>query len=211
MTDGFALAPGAAPQRRRGRPPGSKNRRATDLASFMDVTAGGSTALLIAKRSVPTLADVRAAGGDVFEADVALAARAVAAFEAERERRTGRLRDLVREELEACFAQAAQLENAKEVAKLVSKAVARIEDASGGGFTLRAALDAQAENRRALLPYTDQRQAQKVELKADGFAPVMILDTGGAPPVQNVEQFQGPLIDVTPKVSHHKSHDGEEG
>lgn len=209
MTEGFALAGAGPAPKRRGRPPGSKNRRAKDLAGFVDATCGGSAALQIARGCMVTVAEAKAAGGDLAKAEVAKARRRVEAFEAERARMDGQLRDVVRDVLEACFEQAAGLENRDEVKKLVGAAVRRIEAASGGSLTLRDALDQMAEDRRALLPYTDQKQAQKVDVKASGFAPIMILDTGSSP-AQIAEQFQGPLIDVTPQVSRPKSHDDEE-
>lgn len=209
MTEGFDLVGAGPAAKRRGRPPGSRNKRAKDLASYVDVTCGGSAALQLARGCMVTVAEAKAAGGDLAKAEVAKARRRVEAFEAERARMDGQLRDVVRQELEACFEQAAGLENRDEVRKLVAKAVVRIEAASGGSLTLRDALDQMAEDRRALLPYTDQKQAQKVDLKATGFVPIMILDTGSSP-AQITEQFQGPLIDVTPQGSHPKAQDDEE-
>lgn len=200
MTAGRDLVGGMGePAKRRGRPPGSKNRRAKDLASYLDVTCGGTAALQLAKECMVTVAEARRAGS-AEAALVAKARRTVDAYEAERAKMNGQLRDLVREELEACFAQAAGLENRAEVAKLVGKAIGRIEVASGGAMTLRDALDRLDENRRALLPYTDQKQPMVVATPA-GQAPVMVF-MGGSPEAIPTEQNQGVIeaafVDVTP-------------
>lgn len=200
MTGGRDLIGGTpdAP-RRRGRPPGSKNRRAKDLASYLDVTCGGTAALQLAKECMVTVREARAAGSPEA-ALVAKARRTVDAFEAERARMNGQLRTLVREELEACFVQAAGLENRDDVRKLVARAVERIEGAAGGPMTLRAALDRLDENRRAILPYTDQKQPMIVAAPP-GQAPVMVF-MGGSPEAipaeQNQQVIEAAFVDVTP-------------
>lgn len=210
MTDTFALAGGAPPAKRRGRPPGAKNRRPGDLAGFLDVTCGGSNALLIARRCMVTVAEVRKAGGDVEAARLAKAAARVAAFDREAERAEAGMRSLVTAVLAELLETVERSQKADAVPYLVDAALDRLS-VPGGRLTLRAALEAMDAEQLALLPYTDQRQAQKVELKSEGFVPVMILDTGGSRSSQIAEQYQGALIDVTPQVSRPKSHDDEEG
>lgn len=209
MTEGFALTAGGPAAKPRGRPKGSRNKRPADFVGWVEARTGGTAALQLAKGCMVTLAEVKAAGS-LEAAEVAKARRRVEAFEAERARIDGQLRDVIRDVLEATFEQAAGLENRDEVKRLVGRAVARIGAATGGQLTLRDALDAMAEDRRALLPYTDQKQAQRVELKDDRRPVVMILDTGSRP-AEKVEQYQGPLIDVTPQGSRPKAHDDEEG
>jgi hypothetical protein len=208
MTDGFALAGAGPAPPRRGRPPGSKNKRAGDLVGFLDAKCGGTAALQLAQGCMVTVAEVKAAGS-LQAAELAKARRMVEAFEAERERLAGRYRDLVWEVLEATFAQAAGLENADEVRKLVGKAVSRLEGAIGGQMTLRDALERMGEDRRALLPYTDQKQAQRVEVDDKRAPPVMVL-VGGSVGGGNPVQLQSPVIDATFEVLQSKSHDGEE-
>lgn len=209
MTDGFALAGAGPAPRPRGRPKGSRNKRAGDLVGFLDAKCGGTAALQLAQGCMVTVAEVKAAGS-LQAAELVKARRLVEAFEAERERLAGRFRDLVREELEATFAQAAGLENRDDVRKLVSKAIGRIEGAMGGSLTLRAALDRMGEDRRALLPYTDQKQAQRVEVEDKRVPPVMVFQ-GGSSIVAIPQQIQGPIIDAAFEVLQPKSHDGGEG
>ncbi len=205
MGEGFALAAGAAAPRPRGRPKGSRNKRPRDLAGYVDATCGGSAALQLAKGCMVTLAEVKAAGS-AEAAELAKARRRVEAFEAEAAKLDQDLRSIVRQELATLVE---LVEGAKPAAALamVRQAVERMQD--GRRLGLLGALDRMAEDRRALLPYTDQKQAQKVELKSDAFVPIMILDTGSRAPQKDVEN-QGPLIDVTPIGSHPKAHDDEQ-
>lgn len=207
MTDGFALTPGAAAPRPRGRPKGSRNKRPRDLAGYVEATCGGTAALQLAKGCMVTLAEVKAAGS-AEAAELAKARRRVEAFEREAAKLDQDLRSIVRQELAALVAQAEVTTKASAVLAMVAGAVDRMQD--GRRLGLLGALDRMAEDRRALLPYTDQKQAQKVEVKDDRKAVVMILDTG-SPSGQKAVEFQGPLIDVTPIGSHPKAHDVEEG
>ena len=207
MTDGFALVGGAAPPKRRGRPPGSKNKRARDLAAFVDVTCGGTAALQLAKGCMVTVAEVKAAGGSLQRAELAKARAMVEAFDREAAPLDQDLRSIVRQEL-ASLMEAVEGAKASAVAGLVAAAVDRMQ--SGRRLDLRAALDRMAEDRRALLPYTDQKQAQKVEVKDNRAPPVMVL-VGGSVDAPKVQQIQGPVIEGLVEVSPRKSHDDEEG
>lgn len=68
---------GGSEPRRRGRPPGSKNKRAKDLAAFIGQAYGGSAALQAAKLCLVTPAELKAAGGSMAAAQVLKAAELV--------------------------------------------------------------------------------------------------------------------------------------
>lgn len=207
MTEGFDLVGAPAAPRPRGRPKGSRNKRARDLAAFVDVTCGGTAALQLAKGCMVTVAEVKAAGGSLQRAELAKARAMVEAFDREAETLDQDLRSIVRQEL-AALMQAVEGAKASAVAGLVAAAVDRMQ--SGRRLDLRAALDRMAEDRRALLPYTDQKQAQKVEVKDTRSPPVMVL-VGGSVDLPKVERFQGPVIEGLVEVSPSKSHDDDEG
>jgi len=206
MTEAFALAGAGPAPKARGRPKGSRNKRAGDLVGFLDAKCGGTAALQLAQGCMVTVAEVKAAGGSLQRAELAKAGRLVDAFEAEAARLDQDLRSIVRQELARLVASA---EGAKpdKVLSLVGQAVERMQD--GRRLGLAEALERMGEDRRALLPYTDQRQAQRVEVKDDRAPPVMVL-VGGSPNAGNAVQFQGPVIDVPFEVLQVKSHDGEE-
>ncbi len=207
MTGGFDLVGGPPAPKRRGRPPGSRNKRARDLAAFVDVTCGGTAALQLAKGCMVTVAEVKAAGGSLQRAELAKARAMVEAFDREAAPLDQDLRSIVRQEL-AALMQSVEGAKASAVAGLVAAAVDRMQ--SGRRLDLRAALDRMAEDRRALLPYTDQKQAQKVEVKDTRAPPVMVL-VGGSVEGPKVQQIQGPVIEGLVQVSPSKSHGEEEG
>lgn len=209
MTDGLALVGAGPAPKPRGRPKGAKNKRTADLVGYLDARCGGSAALQLAQGCMVTTAEVKAEGGSLQRAELAKARRMVEAFEAERERMDASYRAVAWEVLEGVFAQAAGLANAEEVRKLVAKAIPKIMG-PGGSLTLRDALDRMGEDRRALLPYTDQKQAQRVELKDDRVPPVMVL-VGGSPHLEKTQQIQGPVLDVPFEVLQPESHDPDEG
>jgi hypothetical protein len=205
MTDPFALAGGAPAPKPRGRPKGSRNKRAGDLVGFLDAKCGGTAALQLAQGCMVTVAEVRAAGS-LQAAELAKAGRLVDAFEAEAARLDQDLRSIVRQEL-AELVRRADGAKPDKVLQLVAQAVDRMQD--GRRLGLADALDRMGEDRRALLPYTDQRQAQRVEIKDDRAPPVMVL-VGGSPNAGNPVQLQGPVVDVPFEVLQPKSHDAEE-
>jgi hypothetical protein len=202
MTAGRDLlgeTPGAP--RRRGRPPGSKGKRAADLKAWVGSVAGSTAAMQSAQLCLVTVKELKAAGGDHAKAVVGKAVRHVQAYEAGAAGLDQALRDLIAQELRLVLAQA---ETAKEkaVMEMVGRAVERIT-AHAGRFTLAQAIDAIAEERRALMPYTDQRQPQVVQAKVDGFAPAVVIVGGGGPHIeQNQGVIEGAAFEVLPTMSH---------
>jgi hypothetical protein len=205
MTAGRDLVGGvpAAP-RRRGRPPGSKNKRAADLKGWVEGVAGSSAAMQSAQLCLVTTRELVKAGGDHAKAVMAKAAGHVEAYQAAAERLDGGLRAMVRAEL----ADLVEASGRDDFAKRIDAAIDRIS-AHAGRFTLRQAVEALAEERRALMPYTDQRQPQMHAIKGEGFAPAMVF-VGGMVEPEKVLQNQGDVIDVGFEVLQPKSHDGEE-
>lgn len=205
MTDGFALAGAGPAPKRRGRPPGSKNQRAKDLVGFLDAKCGGTAALQLAQGCMVTVAEVKAAGGSLQAAELAKARRMVEAFDVEAARLDRDLRSVVRDALADLLEAGERGPSAKALLGLIASTVDRLQLA-GGRLTLIGALDRMAEDRRALLPYTDQRQAQQVNVKGEGFAPVMVLVGGSPGEGEKTQQIQGPVIDVPFEVLQPKSH-----
>lgn len=206
MTGGRDLVGGtpSAP-RRRGRPPGSKNKRAADLKGWVEGVAGSTAAMQSAQLCLVTAKELAKAGGDHAKAVMAKAAGHVEAYQAAAERLDGGLRALVRAEL----ADLAEQVDSDRLVYLIDAAIGRIE-VHAKRFTLAQAVAAIAEERRALMPYTDQRQPQLLAVKGDGFQPVMVF-TGAATEPGKTRQNQGDVIDVGFEVLQPKSHDGEEG
>lgn len=187
--------------RRRGRPPGSKGKRAADLKAYVTTVTGSTAAMQSAQLCLVTVKELKAAGGDHAKAVVAKAARHVAAYEAAADGLDQSLRDLIAQELRLVMAQA---ETTKESAmmKAVQGAIERIS-AHAGRFTLAMALDAISEERRALMPYTDQRQPQVVHAKGEGFAPAVVIVGGGGGPIeQNQGVIEGAAFEVLQPTSH---------
>ncbi len=203
MTGGTDLLGGAAlAPRRRGRPPGSTNKRAADLAGWVKVQTGSTAAMQSAQLCLVTVKELKAAGGDHAKAVLAKAAGHVAAYEAEAARLDQALRDLIRQELRLLLDETVEAKP-RDVLGMVGKAVERLQ-AHGGRFPLRAAVDAIAEERRALMPYTDQRQPQVVHAKADGFAPAVVImgAVGSGAVEQNQGVIEAPAFKVLPSGSH---------
>lgn len=205
MTDPALPGLTAPAPRRRGRPPGSTNKRAKDLAGWVGGVAGSSAAMQSAQLCLVTERELRAAKGDHARAVVAKAARHVEAFNAEADRIGQGLRDVVRDELELLLIRATSAK-AKDVLRLVEGFLDAIQ-APGGRLTLRQAVEMIAEERRALMPYTDQRQPQLVLAKGEGFAPAVVFMGAAAQPQQNQ-----PVIEAASfEVLQDKSHDTSEG
>lgn len=181
--------------RGRGRPKGSRNKRGADLRSYLDATCGGTAALQLARECMVTVAEVKRAG-TAEAAVLAKARRTVEAFDRERERLGQGLRDLVRAEVAAAI-EAERM--GADLAKRLDAMADRLE--VGHSMTLKQALDRIDENRRALLPYTDQKQPMIVAAPP-GQAPVMVL-VGGSPEAmaseQNQQVIDGQFVDVTPR------------
>ncbi|WP_312782022.1 hypothetical protein [Brevundimonas sp.] len=203
MTGGTDLLGGvpAAP-RKRGRPPGSTNKRAADLAGWIKVQTGSTAAMQSAQLCLVTVKELKAAGGDHAKAVLAKAAQHVAAYEAEAARLDQGVRDLIRQELRLLLDETEEAK-AKDVLRLVGQAVDRLK-VHAGRLPLRAAVEAIAEERRALMPYTDQRQPQVVHAKGEGFAPAVVImgAVGSAPIEQNQGVIEAPAFKVLPSGSH---------
>lgn len=202
MTDGFALAGAGPAPRPRGRPKGSRNKRAGDLVGFLDAKCGGTAALQLAQGCMVTTAEVKAAGS-LQAAELVKARRLVEAFDTEAARLDQDLRSIVRQEL-AALMERVEGAKASAVAGMVAVAVQRMQD--GRRLGLADALDRMGEDRRALLPYTDQRQAQRVEV-ADGRAPPVMVLVGGSVShpvavVQNQPLIEGAAFEVLRSGSH---------
>jgi hypothetical protein len=206
MTDGFALAGGGPAPRRRGRPPGAKNKRAADLAGYLDVRCGGTAALQLAQGCMVTSAEVKAAGS-LQAAELVKARRMVEAFDREAAQLDQDVRAIVRQELAALVAQADVTTKASAVLAMVAGCVDRMQDSRRMG--LLQALDRMGEDRRALLPYTDQRQAQRVEVKDSRAPPVMVFQ-GGSTIVAIPQGNQSAVIEGVALVSPSQSHDDVE-
>lgn len=192
--------------RKRGRPKGSKNRRAADLRGFIDVRYGGSAALQSAALCLVTPGELKAAGGSMAKAQVG---KAIDLVNHVREGQAGQdeaLRELVRLELRVL---AAELANGEKVKDLVNGFIGRVKEGAAR-FGIREALELIAKERAALLPYTDQKQPLAVEI-GKGQAPSVVI-MGAAPAeaqrsLENTEVFEG----VFTEVSRPKSHDDGQG
>lgn len=208
MTAGRDLVGGvpSAP-RKRGRPPGSKNKRAADLKGWVEAKTGSSAAMQSAQLCLVTVAELKAAGGDHAQAVMAKAAGQVRAYQAEADGLDGDLRVRIGAIMADLVARA-ETAKAEAVLRMVSSAVERIT-AHAGRFSLADAVEAMAKERQALMPYTDQRQPQLVAMKGEGFAPVMVMVGGSPDQPEKSQQIQGPLVDVPFEVLQPKSHDAE--
>ena len=205
MTAGRDLVGGtpSAP-RPRGRPPGSKNKRASDLKGWVEGVSGSSAAMQSAQLCLVTARELAKAGGDHARAVMAKAAGHVRAYQAEAEALDGGLRAMVRAEL----ADLVQQTGRDDFGKRVDAAIDRMQ-VHAGRFGLALAVEAMAKERQALMPYTDQRQPQLVAMKGEGFAPVMVLVGGSPDQPGKSEQNQQAVVDVPFEVLHPKSHDPE--
>lgn len=183
--------------RKRGRPKGSTNRRAKDLKGFIDGRYGASAAQQSAAVCMVTPAELKAAGGSMARAQVEKALDLVRHVREAKDRLDGELRDLVRQ------AVAELAKGSIEVKAFID----RIEHL-GGSFGLPQAMKMLADERAALLPYTDQRQPLAVDVTGKGMAPSVVL-MGAAPMadlgamgVEKAEVFEGIFTEVSPPKSH---------
>lgn len=193
---------------RLGRPPGSHGKRSADLKGYIAARFGGSAAQQSAQLCMVTPAELKAAGGSMARAQVAKALDLVNHVREAQDGLNDRLRELVRAEVEFLLLDAREGATAREIRAGLAQAIRRAMDGAGG-FGLREALKILADERAALLPYTDQRQPLAVDVTGKGMAPsVVIMGSGqgdGLPaiPVENTEVFEG-AFEV---VSRAKSHD----
>jgi len=202
MTGGADLL-GAVPEKRgRGRPKGSKNRRSGDLTAYLGAVYGGSTAQQTARFCLVTPKAVREAGGSVAQAYVNQAL--------DLSRRARDADAQLVEEVEALILQAAAR------LALGGKGVGAAVDAICDRLLRRAeplplatALDMLNGERAKILPYTDQKRPQAVDLTppAQGGAPVAVIVMGGVPGAGNETLDQqgfgdmmlgGPVIEGEP-------------
>lgn len=205
MTD--PALPGLTPPapRRRGRPLGSTNKRPKDLAGWVGGVAGSSAAMQSAQLCLVTERELRAAKGDHARAVVAKAARHVEAFEAEADRIGKGLREMIRQELRLLVEEIGTVE-ADQVRGMCTRFLDKVQ-APGGRLTLRQAVEMIAEERRALMPYTDQRQPQLVAVKGEGFAPAVVFMGAAVQP----QEKQGVIEGASFEVLQDKSHEPSEG
>lgn len=172
-----------APPRKRGRPKGSTNKRAKDLKGLLDARYGGSAAQHSAALCMVTPAELKAAGGSMAKAQVAKALDLVRHVRDAKDRLDGELRDLAREAVVEVLGDG--------FSPLALKTfIARIQHL-GGDFGLAQAMKLLADERAALLPYTDQRQPLAVEKVGDGWRPDVVF-MGAAP----AAQLDGPSTDL---------------
>lgn len=190
MTGGADLLGGAQEKRRPGRPKGSKTRakQAKDLSDYLGVVAGGSTALQLAKFALVTPAMVKAAGGSVGQAYVDQAV--------DLSRRAREADQLLAGEVEALILKCQERLDlgGKGVWAAVDAIVARIQRRADP-LPFAAAFELLAKARADLLPYTDQRQPQKVDVAVkDAPPPVAIFMGGGGEAQTLAAQGFGPML-----------------
>lgn len=201
---------GVEAPRKRGRPKGSTNRRSKDLKGLFDARYGGSAAQQSAALCMVTPAELKAAGGSMARAQVNKALDLVKHVRDAKDRLDGELRALVREAVEDLVAAHAAGLDAQALRAFVSGFVHRIQHL-GGDFGLAQAMKLITEARADLLPYTDQRQPQAVELTVPGMAPsvvVMGAEVVALAPgldVENVGEFEGFAVEVSRPKSHDAS------
>lgn len=153
-------APGA---RRRGRPPGSTNRRQADLARYIEAQFGATPGEQMAKVALVSKRELKAAGGDLVLAMV-------------------------------------------EKAKVLARAI---------GCDTVDAWGMMARERAELMAYVHQKKPQAVAVKAEGFAPaVIIVGSEGpsqlAPLEDDIDvEFQVVSSPLPAEVSRPKSHGSE--
>lgn len=190
--------------RGRGRPKGSKNKRAGEFAAFVGARYGGSAAQQMAALVLISPAELRAAGGSMAKAQVAKAADLVEHVRRVQEDRDAWLRQVIREELEH-LARETPGADRPELRQLVKGFLDRVREASAG-FGLREALDMLAKERAALLPYTDKRQPQAIEAKGVGMAPSVVVQVEGLAlmpaDAEFVEVFEPAPVQVAQSKSH---------
>lgn len=207
MTGGLSLTIAPAEPRKRGRPKGSTNRRAADLKGYIAAKFGGSAAQQSAQLCMVTPAELKRAGGSMARATVAKAQDLVNHVRQAQDGLDDRLRELVRAEVEFLLLDVREGATAKEIRAGLAQAIKRAVDGSGG-FGLREALKLLADERAALLPYTDQKQPLAIDMQGKGMAPsVVVMGVGGggdvpAMPVESIEVFDTPFEVVSQTKSH---------
>lgn len=199
---------GSAPDapRKRGRPKGSTNKRPAQLQGFIAARYGATAAQQAAALCMVTPAELKAAGGSMAKAMVAKAADLVEIVRKAQAERDQEFRQVIRDEFERLLLDVKEV-TAKELRQALDVSLKRVKEA-GSGFSLREALELMNRERAALLPYTDQRQPQAVELSGKGMAPSVVL-MGAAPAgplglssVEKAEVFDGAFSEVSPSKSH---------
>lgn len=204
MSGGRDLAGG---EKRRGRPPGSKNRRAKDLKGFIDGRYGGSAAQQSAAVCMVTPGELKAAGGSMAKAQVSKALDLVHHVRDAKDRLDDELQAMVTFALELLLATYDHADTAKARRALVDGFIDRVQHL-GGEFGLAQAMKMIADERAALLPYTDQRQPLAIEASGAGFQPSVVF-MAAAPGQHQVEgdaDIAGEFRVLDAQVSPLKSH-----
>jgi hypothetical protein len=176
MSGGRDLLGVESAPRKRGRPKGSTNRRAKDLKGLFDARYGGSAAQQSAQLCMVTPAELKAAGGSMARAQVAKAMTIVTAVRQAQDGLDDALRLVVKSALAELAADLPGTQGS-ELRDLVKTFIHRVKEGSSG-FGLAQAMKMIADERAALLPYTDQRQPLAVEV-AGQAAPAVIVMGGG--------------------------------
>lgn len=199
-------APAGEP-RKRGRPKGSTNRRAKDLKGFIEARFGASAAQQSADLCMVTPRELKAAGGSIGRAQVAKAIDLVRHVREAKGRLDGELQQLVREAVEDVALQLVELKG-KELRQVVATFVHQVQHL-GGEFGLPQAMKLLADERAALLPYTDQRQPLAVEAVGDGFRPAVVVMGGMDAPAQlgSPTEIAGEFRVLGAQVAQSKSHE----
>lgn len=195
-----------AAAKRRGRPPGSGNKRAKDLQGFIAAKYGASAAQQSAALCMITPGELKAAGGSMAKAQVAKALDLVGYVRRAQDGLDEQLRELVRLAVRDL---ADELANGGEVRDLVKGFLARVKEGTAG-FGLVQAMKMIADERAALLPYTDQKQPLAVDLSGKmqvGPAVVFQLGAGAAQAMPVDAEFTEVFEVAEGQVSQSMSHD----
>lgn len=214
MVGGIGLELNGAPDaKRRGRPKGAKGKRTLAIEAFASAVYGGSAATQGAAGCMVTRAELIAAKGNMAQAQVNKALDLVRRARDAQAQLAGDLKTLVVEAV-AELAQDSPGQGGKDLAKLVERFMGRIKTA-GGDLTIGQALKLLADQRDALMPYTDRKQPVAVDLVTNGPSVIVM---GMDAPLASLPMMDDPdldFIDVLPnpqgQVSQLKSRDEQQG
>jgi len=212
---GVAALPGmvAPVPKRRGRPPGAKNKRAAGLVGVVEARFGSTPVEQAARLCMVTQAELRAAGGSMARAQVNKAVDLVAHARQAKASLDQDLRDLVLTAL-AQLVDRMPSAQGRAAERLVDGFIDRIQHL-GGELGLPQALKLLADERAALLPYLNQKQpmAVQVENMNGPSVVVMAMEPQGLPMLAP-EVTDADFIEVLPaprgQVTETKSQDQQQ-